>query len=311
MNMPTEKVTHKEHDHIVQRPNGTIVEDIDIVEETERVAGGTSHPASHISGTAPLESVAEIGTAPTMATRINPRTGKALSIPKPLSLTPQDMSPIVPIDQGGGQLIREEHEEVSCGVLDSDVQADDRPFDKPLAELLSSPRLPRGHSLDLLDPMERLLPMYLLLLEAAIQSSATLPMSPTPVLSIPNTSLLSKVLPSMVNQPPRSSPRSLKVILPLHPSIPRLPASPRLPVPSRLLSLPILLEMELDHLQTPPTMFLEPVNLVKLLSRCTIPTIRRSQRSYQSLRTIMSRMLLVVVLLVHLVHLRLLWSNRI
>jgi len=114
MNMPTEKVTHKEHDHIVHRSNGTIVEDIDIEEEIERVGGGTSHPASHASGTAhALESVAEIGTAPTMATRINPRTGKPLSIPKPLSLTPREMSPIVPIDQGGGQLIREEHEEVS------------------------------------------------------------------------------------------------------------------------------------------------------------------------------------------------------
>ena len=153
--------------------------------------------------------------------------------------------------------------------------------------------------------------MYLLLLEAAIQLSATLPMSPILVLSIPNTSLLSKVLLSMVNQPPNSSPKLPKVILPLRPSIPRLLASPRLPVPSRLLSLPILLEMELDHLPTPPTMFLEPVNLVKLPSRCMIPIIRRSQRSYQSLRTIMSRMLLVVVLLVHLVHLRLLWSNLI
>jgi hypothetical protein len=299
MNMPTEKVTHTEHDHIVQRPNGTIVEDIDIVEETERVAGGTSHPGSHASGT---------GAAPTMATRINPRTGKALSIPKPLSLTPQEMSPIVPIDQGGGQLIREEHEEVSCSVWCSDIQADDRPFDKPLADLLSSPRLPRGHSLDLLDPTEQPLPMYLLLLEPAIQSYATLPMSPTPVLSIPNTSLSSKVLLSMVNQLPRLSPRLLKVILPLRPSIPRLLASPRLPVPSRLLSLPILLEMELDHLPTPPTMFPELVSLVKLPSRYSIPTIRKP---FQSLRATIFRMLLVVVLLVPPVHPRLLWSNPI
>jgi len=120
MNMPTERVTHKEHDHIVHRPNGTIVDDIDIEEEVERVAGGTSHSASHASGTTPvLESVAEIGTAPTMATRINPRTGKPLSIPKPLSLTPQEMSPIVPVNVGGGQLIREVHEEVSRDVLSS------------------------------------------------------------------------------------------------------------------------------------------------------------------------------------------------
>jgi hypothetical protein len=153
--------------------------------------------------------------------------------------------------------------------------------------------------------------MYLLLLEAAIQLSATLPMSPTPVLNIPNTSLSSKVHLSMANQPPNSSPRLLKVILPLHPSIPRLPASPRLPVPSPLLSPPILLEMELDHLPTPPTMFLELVNRERLRSRCTIPIILRSQRSFQSLPTTMSRMPLVVVLLVHLVHLRLLWSSPI
>lgn len=46
--------------------------------------------------------------------RINPRTGKPLSIPKPLSLSPHAMSPINPqSDAPGGRLIREEHEEVS------------------------------------------------------------------------------------------------------------------------------------------------------------------------------------------------------
>jgi len=114
MHVPTEKIIHKEHDHIVQGPNGTVVKDIDIEEEIERVAGGTPHPIPQSGGTAPvIESVAET-VAPTMATRINPRTGKPLSIPKPLSLTPQDMSPIIPVDNGGGQLIREEHEEVRC-----------------------------------------------------------------------------------------------------------------------------------------------------------------------------------------------------
>jgi hypothetical protein len=53
------------------------------------------------------------------AVRINPRTGKPITLPKALSLTPRDPSPIK-TDTGnvppGGQLIREEHEEVSwCG----------------------------------------------------------------------------------------------------------------------------------------------------------------------------------------------------
>jgi hypothetical protein len=51
-------------------------------------------------------------------TRVNPRTGKPLSLPKPLSLSPHDPSPIQ--EQGGNgfspQLIREEHEEVSKSV---------------------------------------------------------------------------------------------------------------------------------------------------------------------------------------------------
>lgn len=312
MNMPTERVTHKEHDHIVHRPNGTIVEDIDIEEEVERVAGGTSHPASHASGTVPvLESVAEIGTAPTMATRINPRTGKPLSIPKPLSLTPQEMSPIVPVNVGGGQLIREVHEEVSRDVLLSryrDMQIDRRPFDKAQVEFLLSSRPQRGHSTDLMETTEQLLPMYLQLLVETTQSYATLPTSPILVLSTRSTSRLFKVPLSMVNQLPKSSPKSRKVTLPLRLSIRRLLPSPRLPVRSQLLSLPILLETELGPLSTPPTMFLEPANLEKLPSRYTIPIIRKLS---QSLRAIMSRKRLVAVLLVLLVHLSLLWSSLI
>ena len=47
--------------------------------------------------------------------RINPRTGKPLTLPQPLSLSPHEMSPIrteaeVP---PGSQMIREEHEEAS------------------------------------------------------------------------------------------------------------------------------------------------------------------------------------------------------
>jgi len=46
---------------------------------------------------------------------INPRTGKPLSMPKPLSLSPHEMSPIIPlIDLGpaGGEMIKETNEEV-------------------------------------------------------------------------------------------------------------------------------------------------------------------------------------------------------
>ena len=55
--------------------------------------------------------------ASSAGSRLNPRTGKPLSIPKPLSLSPQAMSPINPISDAppGTQIIREEHEEVSRG----------------------------------------------------------------------------------------------------------------------------------------------------------------------------------------------------
>jgi len=162
--------------------------------------------------------------------------------------------------------------------------------------------------MDLLDPTEQLLPTYLLLLAETTQSFATLPTSPIPVLSTRNTSRSSKVLLSMVNQLPRLSPKSRKVTLPLHLSISRLLPSPRLPVRSQLLSLPILLELELDPLSAPPTMFPEPANLEKLPSRFMIPIIRKSS---QLLRAIMSRTRLVAVLLVPLAHLRLLWSSLI
>jgi hypothetical protein len=72
-------------------------------------AAGVSEVNKTVIETAPA------ATAPSSTTRINPRTGKALSIPQPLSLTPQDMSPInTPADGPGPQLIREEHEEVSA-----------------------------------------------------------------------------------------------------------------------------------------------------------------------------------------------------
>jgi hypothetical protein len=119
MNMPHEKVTHKEHDHIVQGPDGVITKDVDIEEMIDKTGGpaGTSHPHSTVppsGGTmSDVGHSAETGPATTAPTRVNPRTGRPLSIPKPLSLTPHEMSPIVvPDDIGGGQMISETHEEV-------------------------------------------------------------------------------------------------------------------------------------------------------------------------------------------------------
>lgn len=115
----------KEHE-VVKGPAGTIKE-IDREEEIERtVAGpgaGTSAPtAGTVSAVEETVETAPAASAPALSTRINPRTGKPLSIPKPLSLAPRDMSPIqTPADGSGGQLIREEHEEVSQYRLPSDL----------------------------------------------------------------------------------------------------------------------------------------------------------------------------------------------
>lgn len=124
LNAPHEKITHKETEHITQGPGGT-VKDIEITEEIEKTSGpaGTSEsivpPSTSTVGTVTaVEETADAAPAvsapaPTV-TRVNPRTGKPLSIPQPLSLTPRDMSPIqITPDAPGGQLIREEHEEVS------------------------------------------------------------------------------------------------------------------------------------------------------------------------------------------------------
>lgn len=110
----------KEHE-TVKGPAGTIKE-IEREQEIERTvsgpAAGTSAPiAETVSAVEETVETAPAASAPAPSTRINPRTGKPLSIPKPLSLTPRDMSPTrTPADGSGPQLIREEHEEVS--VLD-------------------------------------------------------------------------------------------------------------------------------------------------------------------------------------------------
>lgn len=96
-----EKTVIKEHEYVKEGPTGSHKE-VEMETEIERNA---VHP-------------------PTMApthtpSRVNPRTGKMLSIPQPLSLQPRDPSPIQ-TDYGlpeAGQLIREEHEEVSLAAI--------------------------------------------------------------------------------------------------------------------------------------------------------------------------------------------------
>lgn len=71
-----------------------------------------------------------MGNVPTATpSRVNPRTGKPLSLPQPLSLQPRDPSPIQteygPPDQG--QLIREEHEEVGHDPEYADIRSSSVP----------------------------------------------------------------------------------------------------------------------------------------------------------------------------------------
>lgn len=111
------------HEHEIITGPGGIIKETD--REIERTVAGPSTFTSDLTaadGTilavdeTVVENVPAATAAPstTTTTRINPRTGKSLSIPKPLSLTPQNMSPInTPADGSGPQLIREEHEEVS------------------------------------------------------------------------------------------------------------------------------------------------------------------------------------------------------
>lgn len=58
----------------------------------------------------------DVATSLPPPTKVNPRTGKPVSMPKPLSLSPHSMSPIV-LEYGaagtGGGMIQEEHEEVN------------------------------------------------------------------------------------------------------------------------------------------------------------------------------------------------------
>lgn len=74
---------------------------------------GTQSPAAAPGGIVITETTPGGGTT---VTKINPRTGKPLTLPQPLSLQPRDPSPIETTygdAADGGQLVREEHEEVS------------------------------------------------------------------------------------------------------------------------------------------------------------------------------------------------------
>jgi hypothetical protein len=99
---------------------GTVVNDSVPDTHVPGTIGGTAAPGTMLGDPAGTVSGgsggAGSGGGSVAGTRINPRTGKPLSLPKPLSLSPRDMSPIQPeVVQSdlGPQMIREEHEEVS------------------------------------------------------------------------------------------------------------------------------------------------------------------------------------------------------
>jgi hypothetical protein len=95
-----EKTVIKEHEVIREGP-GSMHKEVELETDIQR---NTVQPPT------------TLGNIPSgTPSRVNPRTGKPLSLPQPLSLQPRDPSPIQ-TDYGlpdQGQLIREEHEEVS------------------------------------------------------------------------------------------------------------------------------------------------------------------------------------------------------
>lgn len=101
-----EKTVIKEREVIHDGPDGHHKE-----KETEDVIERDMVTAPDAANIALPPSVASSGGG---GVKINPRTGKPLSMPKPLSLSPRDMSPIFPVPDvpPGSQMIREEHEEV-------------------------------------------------------------------------------------------------------------------------------------------------------------------------------------------------------
>lgn len=110
-----DKADHIKEHEVITGPGGIIKETDREIERTVAGPGvGTSVPTAGTVSAVDETIVETVPAASSTTTRVDPRTGKALSIPKPLSLTPQDMSPInTPADAAGPQLIREEHEEVS------------------------------------------------------------------------------------------------------------------------------------------------------------------------------------------------------
>ena len=98
-----EKTTIKEHIH--DGPGH-------LTEQEENIERDISHGGPGMSPADILlpPSASSSGGA---VTKINPRTGKPLTLPPPLSLSPRDPVPIVPMPNAGtGQMISETHEEV-------------------------------------------------------------------------------------------------------------------------------------------------------------------------------------------------------
>lgn len=116
-----EKTILKEHEVIREGPGGRHV-DHEHEEEIERDMVTTLPPPGVNPASFPLPP--SVGVTPDPGpVRINPRTGKPLTLPAPLSLNPTAMSPIVPEPDvpPGSQMIRETHEEVSLpGELEMD-----------------------------------------------------------------------------------------------------------------------------------------------------------------------------------------------
>lgn len=153
-----EKTVIKEREVLRQGPDGRFKE-VDMEEELERDM--VTHDAPPVQTLVPpATTMLPSSVSPAKATtRINPRTGKPLSIPTPLSLSPHNMSPIqeAATQHPGGQLIREEHEEVSGW---REV-ADQRLFKGQMEDRHFTPTRLRAH---ILCQMARLSPIFRLLL---------------------------------------------------------------------------------------------------------------------------------------------------
>jgi hypothetical protein len=116
-----EKTVIKEREVITDGPSGRHKEkEVEDVLERDMVTGPGLGDARLTDVPVDAAGIPLPASQPSSAgARINPRTGKPLSIPKPLSLSPHQPSPVIPFPDVpvGSQLIREEHEEVRASNL--------------------------------------------------------------------------------------------------------------------------------------------------------------------------------------------------